>query len=210
VKISDDFPSGLSKHFQRGGSINVKLKSLLLALCLVAAGMVHADSGKMESCMYQWTDSSGTVHFTDNPMRIPEKHSGKVKKREYIQGEVMSKQDNRKSESVKPIPANKAIQLCCGHDEGWWRERYSSLRTRIRQIKEAAPEKQTRLRELHYSMCASVDQPYKGSHRENKTAYRKLHQEIRDDEEKIVELEKELEALEVEAPRCSVPLEWRK
>lgn len=187
----------------------MKLKSLLLAICLVSPGVVYAEPGGMESCMYQWTDNSGTVHFTDNPMRIPEKHSGKVRKRESIKGEIMPKQD-RKRENVRLIRENRGIELCCGHDESWWRERYSSLRLQIRQIKEAAPEKQTRLRELHYNMAASIDQPHNGSHRENKTAYRQLQQEIRNDEEKIVELEKELEALEVEAPRCSVPLEWRK
>jgi len=63
---------------------------------------------------------------------------------------------------------------------------------------------------LHYNKAASAYIHYKGTYSENRTAYRQLFQEIMNDEARLVELEKDLETIEVEASRNGVPFDWRK
>lgn len=180
----------------------------ILALCLVSDREVTA-AGEPDAGVYQWTDSHGSVHFTDNPLSIPARSSNRVIKRESIKG-VATPQQDRKEETARTIPKNNKTDLYGGHDESWWRDRYASLRSQIRQIKESTPGKQTLLRELHYNKAASAYGHYKGSYSENRTAYRQLYQEIKNDEAKLVELEKDLESIEVEASRNGVPFDWRK
>jgi hypothetical protein len=196
----------------QGGSMDIALKIIgifaLCALCLVSHSAVTA-AGETGANVYQWTDSHGTVHYTDNPLSIPARSSNRIIKRESIKG-VATPQQDRKEETARTIPKNNKTDLYGGHDESWWRDRYASLRSQIRQIKESAPGKQTLLRELHYNKAASAYIHYKGTYSENRTAYRQLYQEIKNDEARLVELEKDLESIEVEASRNGVPFDWRK
>jgi hypothetical protein len=160
----------------------------------------------------QWTDDSGTVSYSDNPMSVPKKYENKVKKKDSITGEAAPNQV-RNEGSVKKRQMGSDRQLYGGHDESWWRSQYLNLRSQIKIIKEAAPEKEARLKELHYKKVVSnstgMSPAAFGNPRKGKEAYLELYQEINADKEKLVELEKKLERLEDEASREQVPLEWR-
>jgi hypothetical protein len=172
-----------------------------------------SDQSEADSRMYQWTDDSGTVSFTDNPIRIPKKYLKKVKKRDSMTGKTLSSQEQNEV-TVKLPQINSEKQLFGGHDEHWWRGQFSGLRLQIKTINEALPEKKARLKELHYKKVVSnssgmsptpITNPRK--HREE---YMDLYHEIKGDEEKLAELEKKLAELDFDASKAGVPFEWRK
>jgi len=48
--------------------------ALVLCFCLFPGGFYAQE-------LFRWVDEKGTVHFTDNPLSIPEKYRGKAEKR---------------------------------------------------------------------------------------------------------------------------------
>jgi len=163
--------------------------------------------------MYQWVDEGGTVTFTDNPMSMPGKYAKKVKKRESIRGDPMPAAVRDDAPLMRRGVTSK-IERYGGHDENWWRGRFGDLRSNIQAIKDSLPEKEARLRGLHFKKVASnsvgMSPGCSGNPRRNKVAYLDLHAEIQADKEHLATLEKELEMLEIDAARAGVPLEWRK
>jgi hypothetical protein len=192
---------------------NFQLITLLLGVVLVPVPAICSNDAYLESGTYQWVDESGTVNFTDNPMSVPGKYAKKANKRDSVRGEPVPA-TVRNDAPVRNRAMNSKSELSGGHDENWWRGRFSELRSHIQAIKDAAPEKEARLKGLHFKKVASnsvgMSPGVSGTPRKNKAAYLDLHAEIQADKERLAVLEKELDALEIGAARAGVPLEWRK
>lgn len=81
-------------------------------------------------------------------------------------------------------------------------------------IKDAVPDKEARLKELHFKKVTSnsvgMSPGVSGNPRKNRLAYLDLYAEIETDKKLLAALEKELEILETDAARAGVPLEWRR
>ncbi|WP_298439361.1 DUF4124 domain-containing protein [Geobacter sp.] len=151
---------------------------------------------------YQWVDEKGVVNFTDDPDKIPPKYLKKARKITELSPSAPSgpSQQERGSEPPPPQPAPTLIG---GKDEQAWRARFSSLRAEIKALREGLPAKEEELVQLRRKRVIFKGAP-------ERVAYYAKKEEIEKDEARIKELEAELAALDQEASRAGVPLEWRK
>lgn len=190
----------------------LRLIPVLLGILFLPLHAVCEEDDPSDSGAYQWVDDNGTVHFTDNSMNIPQKKMNKVRRRASLKGSVSPSSPPHESSSAGATIRLKPM-MYGGHDENWWRGRFAGLGAQIQKIKDAIPEKEARLRELHFKKVASnavgMSAGVSGNPRQNKTAYLSLHAEIKADEERMASLEKELEDLKREASSFGVPQAWQ-
>jgi bacterioferritin (cytochrome b1) len=149
---------------------------------------------------YEWTDSQGGLHFTDDLDKVPVKYSNKVRKldiKPVIQEKEQPSQPERNS--IDPSAQN----LFGGHDEMWWRSNFRALRDEMKSIQDNLQGKRDRLNELRRKL-------YIFSKPSDRIAYNDMHAEIEKDEARVAELQKMLTDLESESAKAGVPLEWRK
>lgn len=187
--------------------------------------------------VYEWSDRQGVVHMTDDPDKVPAAYRNSVKQREIdTTGDL-----NVMPSTGKTLPSPQTTNdLKGGHDEAWWRTRFTTMRRELAGLKENLPGKKDELEKLHRQYVISLgrspkpgetgDSRFFKSPKTGKTevtpedtltpnplsyvagkrlAYYDMLSQIKNDEERIVELEKELDALESEATWAGVPQEWR-
>lgn len=171
-----------------------------VALCLILLAVAAADAS-----IFEWVDSEGVTHFTDNPDKVPEKYRKKVKERESVT--VESPPPATATPPAQPPPpapaAGEDQRLRGGHDEAWWRTRFSAIRQELDGIQSDLPGKREKLSNLHRKRVL-----FKRSR--DRTAYNELNAEIQRDEARTKELEEMLRVLEGDADRAGVPPEWRR
>ncbi len=56
----------------------IRLYGVILLIILLPVGWIFGQE------IYRWTDETGTVHFTDDPLKIPPKYSDRVEKKKPI------------------------------------------------------------------------------------------------------------------------------
>jgi len=169
------------------------MRSIILLIgIMIMAGAVHAAD-------YEWTDSQGGVHFTDNLNNVPAKYMDKVRKldlKPVIQKEDQTSQPEQKSS------ATAAQSPYGGHDETWWRSSFTSLRNEMKSIQDNLPGKRDKLDELRRKF-------YIFSKPSGRIAYNDMYAEIGRDEARVAELQKQLAALDDAAAKAGVPVGWR-
>jgi hypothetical protein len=171
-------------------------KFFLFIGIMVIAAVAHAAT-------YEWTDSGGGKHFTDDPDKIPAKY--RKKSRELNLEPVTEGKEKQPvvQPEQPPIPKQqKSASLPGGHNEAWWRSSFKALRDELKLIQDNLPAKREKLTTLGRKRTLF----HKASDR---TAYNSLNDEIDRDEARMTELHKQLADLEAEATRAGVPLEWR-
>lgn len=162
---------------------------------MVFAAAAHA-------AIYEWTDSGGGKHFTDDADKIPAKYRHKSREI-HVEPIIEERQPAPKPErSVAPLP-QKSESTPGGHDEAWWRSSFKALRDEQKKIQDNLPGKRDQLVALHRRHTFY----HKASDR---TAYNALNDEIGKDEARLAELQKQLTNLDAEATRAGVPMGWRK
>jgi hypothetical protein len=166
---------------------------ILLASILLTSGIANAE-------IYQWTDKSGVVHFTDNQDKIPPGYRNRAKEVDLTPAVEEKEPQQAKSPNSSVDSTTSAYG---GHDENWWRSRFQSIREDIKKIQENLPAKRDRLMELRRIRMMF-------GRRSDRIEKQDLLTEIKNDEERIVTLQKELADLDTEASKNRVPLEWRK
>ncbi|HEX9023408.1 MAG TPA: DUF4124 domain-containing protein [Geobacteraceae bacterium] len=173
----------------------MKFLSLLIGIMIMAvAGVAHADT-------YKWIDSEGGLHFTDNLDKVPAKYRNKVQKMNVTP--VIEKTEGA-SPQQSVSPANRgADSLYGGHDKAWWRSSFRALRDEIKSIQEGLSKKRERFTALHRKYVIF----FKPSDR---VASNEVNAEIKKDEARIEELQKQLADLDTEASKAGVPAEWRR
>jgi hypothetical protein len=177
----------------------VLLMRTLAAGSLLIAGVVLGFYGDSFAGIFQWEGSDGVVHFTDNPANIPSAYRKKAR-------ELDLKSDVSTPAAAIPETAPVAQKQGPGDvqpDEQLWKRRYALLRAEIKSLNDGLPARREELIEIGRKRTKFQ----KGSDR---IAYNNLSAAITRDEERIKELEKKLEELDLEAARSAVPLEWRK
>ncbi|GAM11596.1 hypothetical protein OR1_03912 [Geobacter sp. OR-1] len=179
----------------------------LMALCLLVFLMqmlIHENDSI--AAMYKWEDSSGVVHFSDDPASIPAKFRNRVKNLEPKEVEIPS--DTTTETTVKP-EQNELQQPSrpetSGLDKGkeYWQVRYQSILGEMTRLKDGLKGKREQMNEYRRKWLVT-------QRRVERQAFNQMENEINQDEERIKELEKNLEALDVEAARNAVPFEWRR
>jgi hypothetical protein len=85
----------------------MKMKKILVAsvitipLCLLQIFQVaHGD-------IYKWVDEKGTVHFTEDPSRLPEKYWNKMKSRQNEEGKVKPEEKGKAKEEYERGQRNR-------------------------------------------------------------------------------------------------------
>ncbi len=172
------------------------MRSLLPLLLLM---VLLAGVGAGQAATYEWVDVGGVVHFTDDPGNIPEKYREKAKKQENGVQNIISEQP---APPAAAIPGGMTEGANAGHDQQWWRSRYAELRNEIKGIREGVPQKKEKLDALRRKRVVFQ----RGSDR---VAYNDLAKEIAADETRLQELDEQLAALDQQAAKAGVPLEWR-
>src|SRR5512137_2082074 len=154
--------------------------------------------------VYQWTDRSGTVFFTDNPATIPAEYRGKAKVMEMTGqggGGQTPSQANAPAEqqtpsSTSPPPASE--RLYGGQSLGWWKSSFVTLRKNLADLQDALPAKQEQLTQIHRKWTTFF-------RAQDRAAWYSLRDEIEKDQARISELQGKLAALENEADLAGVP-----
>lgn len=169
---------------------------VFVVLTIIAVSTAYAAT-------YQWVDSAGVTHFTDDPDRVPAKYRSRARERESVKSEETS---NAPAPQTAPVAENPAApvqrDVYGGHDESWWRSAFRDLRQEQKALQDKLPEKREQLVAIHRRRVIFQ----KASYRE---AYNKLDQEIKDDEARIKALQDKLDALDQDATKAGVPKEWR-
>jgi len=165
---------------------------ILLSGLMMMVGVAHGE-------IYQWSDKSGVVHFTDNPDNIPQLYRGKAREVDA----TPTVQESEKPPETQTTTQEKAAPTYGGHDENWWRSSYRSIRDEMKRIQDKLPGKQEDLSVLRRRR-ALFQRP------SDRVAFFALDDEIKGDEQRLTDLQKRLDALDAEATSAGVPLEWRK
>jgi hypothetical protein len=148
---------------------------------------------------YEWTDSQGGLHFTDNLDKVPAKYLNKVRKLD-VKPVIQEKEQPSQPEQMSIAP--EAQNLFGGHDEMWWRSSFKALRDEMKSIQDNLPGKTERLTELRRKL-------YIFSKPSTRVAYNDMDGEIGKDEARVSELQKKLADQDESAAKAGVPLEWR-
>jgi hypothetical protein len=195
---------------------------LPLALLITLPAPVGALAGT-----YQWTDTAGVPHFTDNPEQIPAKYQDRVRELPSIAKE---QQGSGSPDAVAPpAPSNEVRAPLTGEsDRSALRVEYDALTRELKKIQDALPGKKDELAQLHHKWmilkgktptpdeiaafekkraqgAVSVeDNPYVNknpltSPGLGREAYYKKLEEIRQDEERVSRIRQMLGSLEREA-----------
>jgi uncharacterized protein DUF4124 len=174
-------------------------KFLLLIGLMVMVAVAHAAT-------YEWVDSQGVMHFTDDPDKIPVKYRKRARQLDLTPVAVEKEQapgQLQRQPVVETVPAvDKAKSLYGGHDGMWWRESFKVRRDEIKTIRANLPNKKEKLNVLRRKRII-YQKPGE------RTAYYDLLAEIEKDEARIKEVQNQLADLDNEAAKSGVPQEWR-
>ncbi|HEX2768424.1 MAG TPA: DUF4124 domain-containing protein [Geobacteraceae bacterium] len=152
-----------------------------------------------DAATYEWTDSRGGVHFTDDRDKIPAKYREKARELNVTPEIVAPPQPQNKI--VAPAAREKESSYG-GHDEMWWRSSFKTLRNEMKIIQENLPGKRDQLAKLRRQR--TIHQKPSG-----RIAYYDMLREIERDEARMTELQKQLADLDTKAAKAGIPLEWR-
>jgi hypothetical protein len=153
------------------------------------------------AAVYQWEDKKGVVHFTDNPETIPAKYRNSVKT--DLKNDDSSPPSNYAIPPVHQQPDSSPPMRDIDKGEDYWRSRYALLRMEIKGLRDGFVVKKDQMNEFRRKWLVTQK-------RVERQSMNRLEDEIGRDEERIKELERQLESLDGEAARNAVPLEWRR
>ncbi len=179
---------------------NMRILSLAMLALFVISGAAGADT-------YQWVDEKGVVNFTDDPDNIPKKYRKKAKVTRSTDKEKSVQQqpakDTPRQAGAEAAPSASPSQvLYGGHDQAWWKSRYSALRGEMKSIQDNLPGKKQELDELRRKLRIYT-------YTRNRIAYQDKLAEIQKDEDRIKVLTEQLASLDAEAGIAGVPFDWR-
>jgi len=175
-----------------GGSMKTaSLSVLMLSLLFVPAAY---------PAFYQWTDEAGVVHMTDDPDKVPRQYQDKARRlqlpdppRAPAATAPAPQAAPRASAHKRPAPG--------GHEESWWRDRFSVLRGELKALQDARKQKEQQLVELRRKRTIF-------QRARDRQAVNAMQAEVAADEARIGEVMNKIAALELAASRAGVPAEW--
>jgi vacuolar-type H+-ATPase subunit I/STV1 len=174
------------------------MKRVLLLLLLLQSFSVPC-----QAAVYQWLDSQGVTHFTDDPDKIPTRYRSRAKE---LPISVEPAAPSAPSPAqIQPVPApapSPAAQDTGARGEQFWRSSFAGLRSQLRMLEEGLAAKQAKLVELHRKRVIFT-------RIRDREAVNEMQQEIAADELRVSQLREKLAELGRQADRALVPAEWR-
>ncbi|GFO56817.1 hypothetical protein GMSM_38240 [Geomonas sp. Red276] len=177
----------------------MKLRFVWISLLILLA------SGAADAAFYRWIDGNGVVHFTDNKDNIPAKYRKKATRLKLLEEPSLNAKPATPPPASPPSPVApppKGPELYGGHDQAWWKNRFTTMKAEIQAAKDRLAEKQTKLVELRRKRVI-----YQRTR--DREAYNTMNESITADEQTLNNLVVNGEALTQEADRAGVPAEWR-
>lgn len=166
---------------------------ILLIGIMVIAGAAHAAD-------YEWTDSQGGLHFTDDHDNIPAKYRKKAW--EVSLAPEIDAPSQPQNQIVSPATRENEASFG-GHDESWWRSNFKQPLSQIKYVQERLVRERDKLTKLEHQKAAILSKTVID-------AYNSQVREITRDEAWLTDLQKKLADLDNKAARAAVPIEWRK
>ena len=199
------------------------IKCVGILMVLLVFGLTRYVSAET----YQWTDSAGGVHFTDDLSKVPLKYQEKVKVRP---SSAPAERPVSIPSAQQPVPEARdprelEDRLRAGKSEEWWRAAFTDLRKESKKIADELPGKREELKAQHRKYVISMGRNPKSGETEpdrffnksptstlskNRAAYYQLKSEIESDETRVKALDEKLKTLNLDADRAGVPMEWRR
>lgn len=174
------------------------MKNVLLSLCLLLLSAPRA----ADAAFYQWTDTNGVVHFTDDRKKIPKQYHDKAKRIEVREAPAAESAPPREA---APAPAAKEAapeqRAPGGHDEQWWRERMGELKGELKTLQDQRAGKEQQMVELRRKRTIF-------QRARDREAVNAMQASIAADEARISDLLNRIAALELAGARAGVPAEW--
>lgn len=145
---------------------------------------------------YQWTDSRGTVNFTEDLGRVPKKYRRKVK---LLGQDDAATPGAETAETAKPvaraIEAGTAKKVVYGDkDEKGWRSEFTQLKGDLKLAEQDLTDYRARLGDTS---------------KMTRTEYLNLTSSVKHQEYRVQELRKRLEGLNAAADQAGVPADLR-
>jgi hypothetical protein len=173
----------------------MKISLLVLIIFFHAAGFVFGQ-------LYEWTDATGVVNFTDDPDRIPAKYRATVQEREGIKSTPPAADREKSMSSSSEEPSKGAPVLFAGKELTAWKSEYL-----VRSSEAEALRNQ--LVKLNEEMIVAKRKKLIYQRDMDRKALAAKQQEISDKEARLAEVEKALAELERSARSAGLPNDWR-
>ena len=150
---------------------------------------------------YEWTDSGGVVHFTDNPELVPRNYRGTVRIRDSVRGAEEQPQKQQPTPGTLAVPP-RGEDLYGGQPFSWWQSRYRAL---VAERQGAA----TRLEELKEKEVAVKRKKTILQRASDRVAVKEVQEDIARQEELLKAVDERIGTLEADGLRAGVPARWR-
>lgn len=157
--------------------------------------------GATEAGVYQWEDSQGVVHFTDDQEKIPARYRKKAMERAGDEERQAPAADATKKPAPSAIPDTAAAETSPKRE--LWQGRFRSLRSEKAMLENRLTVKRQELTDAQW-------RKRKFGKPGNRSEVTEIDEQISRDETRIKELDQALADLDIEASKAAVPLEWRR
>jgi Domain of unknown function (DUF4124) len=151
--------------------------------------------------VYEWVDSQGVVHLTDDADKVPARYRKVMKVREIGAGENIlpaSEPNATTPSSGASLQEGREVLLYGGHDMKWWMDSFKEARENLKKLNDKIADNKKNLEELHRKRVL-YQKP------SDRVAYYALMDSIAKDEEQVKVLEKNLLDLQSSADAAGVP-----
>jgi hypothetical protein len=153
--------------------------SMKRTMLLILVGMITLPfvAGGQET--YQWVDEKGTVHFTDDVGKIPEKYQDQVKKKKSPDEPTPSSSIKSPTDKARPAPDAAGVEKkdILGRGEDWWRDKAMEWKQKLIKAQKDYAAAQTALK--------AKDKELEDAKFKPKSFQRKLQDELKILEEKV-------------------------
>ena len=144
---------------------------------------------------YEWTDDRGTVSFTEDLGNVPKKYRKKVKVLDGDDGGApQSTVINEPAKGKAKEEPAKAKKLFGGKDEAAWRNEFSTAKGNLQHAESGLVDLRARLNDTS---------------KMSRSEYLTIQNTIKNEEARVQQLQKKLDALQESADRLGVPMEVR-
>ncbi len=108
--------------------------------------------------IYQWVDEKGTVHFTDDLGKIPEKYQDQVKEKKTPPEPAPSPSTRPPQGKAPPEPSVEKKDIL-GRGEDWWRDKAMEWRQKLIKAQKDYAAAQTALKAKEKELAESIYKP---------------------------------------------------
>jgi hypothetical protein len=115
----------------------LKMKRMLPIVLIVLYSSLAAGE------IYRWTDERGSVHYTDDFTKIPDRYQSSIQKLEGVESGEPTKKESEVSSKPKEAPKDRL-----GRGEEYWKGRVNELKNKMKTLEERSESLRSKHNEL--------------------------------------------------------------